>query len=174
MKLIEKLAKTRIVRRQLPSPADVFDRQREVIKNRLTQTIEQGNFADYNDIITELVAEYDPMDIAAAALKLSQEGYKEKAVEEKQQLSFANTGAEAGMVRLFINAGRAQKLKPEDIVRAIAEEADIPGNIIGLINIYEKFTFVEVPEDIADRVMSVMHKSTIKGYKINVEPAKGR
>ena len=76
------------------------------------------------------------------------------------------------MVRLFINIGRSQKIRPEDIVRAFATEADIPGNIFGVINIYDRFTFVEVPEDVAERVLAVMHKNTVKGYKINVEPAK--
>ncbi|EAX46359.1 DbpA, RNA-binding domain protein, partial [Thermosinus carboxydivorans Nor1] len=61
-----------------------------------------------------------------------------------------------------------------DIVRAIAEEADIPGHIIGVINIYEKFTFVEVPEDVAERVLSVMHRNTIKGHRINMEPARAK
>lgn len=78
------------------------------------------------------------------------------------------------MVRLFINAGRAQRIQPQDIVRTIAEEADIEGDIIGVINIYDKFTFVEVPETVAERVLSVMNKNTIKGYRINIEPAKGR
>jgi ATP-dependent RNA helicase DeaD len=173
LKLIEKLAKTRIVRKQLPSPADILDRQREIIKNRLIQTIEQGGFVDYHTIVVELVADYDPLDIAAAALKISQEGFKEKIVAEEKS-GFADTGAQPGMVRLFINVGKAQKIRPEDIVRTIAGESDISGSSIGVINIYEKFTFVEVPEDVAERVISVMQKNTIKGFRINVEPAKGR
>ena len=102
------------------------------------------------------------------------EGFKEETVEETTNIDLENTGARPGMVRLFINAGKAQRIRPEDIVRTVASEADIPGNIIGLINIYDKFTFVEVPKDTAERVLSVMHKNTIKGYKINVEPAKRR
>ena len=76
------------------------------------------------------------------------------------------------MVRLFINIGRSQKIRPEDIVRAFASEADIPGNIIGVINIYDRFTFIEVPEEVAERVIAVMHRNTIKGLKVSVEPAK--
>lgn len=172
LRLIEKLVKTRILRKQLPSAADILERQREVIKGRLIQTIEQNKFGDYHTIVADLTTDYDPLDIAAAALKLCQEGYKEIVADENPAL--ANSGAKPGMVRLFINAGKAQKIRPEDIVRTIASEADIPGNIIGVINIYEKFTFVEVPEDVAERVISVMHKNTIKGYRINVEPARGR
>jgi ATP-dependent RNA helicase DeaD len=174
LKLIEKEVKTRILRRQLPSPADILERQTEVIKNQLTQTITRGGFDAYGSIVADLATDYDPIDLAAAALKLFQEGYKEQAVIEKPELQFGNTGAEPGMVRLFINAGRAQRIQPQDIVRTIAEEADIQGSIIGLINIYDKFTFVEVPEGVAERVLSVMNKNTIKGHRVNIEPAKGR
>ncbi len=174
LKLIEKEVRTRILRRQLPSPADILERQSEIIKNQLTQTITRGGLDAYSSIVADLATDYDPIDLAAAALKLFQEGYKEQAVIEKQELQFGNTGAEPGMVRLFINAGRAQRIQPQDIVRTIAEEADIQGSIIGLINIYDKFTFVEVPEGVAERVLSVMNKNTIKGHRVNIEPAKGR
>lgn len=176
LKIIEKAVKTKIFRRQLPSPADILERQREIIKNRLIYILEQGNFTDYHAIVADIVSEdYEPFDVAAAALKLFQEGFREKPESEQQPaVSFANTGAEPGMVRLFINVGRLQKIRPEDIVRTIAEEAGISGSSIGMINIYDKFTFAEVPEDVAERVISVMHRSVIKGYKINVEPAKAR
>ena len=173
LKSIERLAKTKIMRKQLPSPADILERQRELIKERLVKTLEQGKFADYHTIISDLSVDYDPVDIAAAALKLSVEGYKEK---EETQVSarMENTGGAPGMVRLFLNVGRSQKIRPEDIVRAFASEADIPGDTIGVINIYDRFTFVEVPEEVAERVLAVMHRNTMKGYRINVEPAKGR
>jgi ATP-dependent RNA helicase DeaD len=171
LRLIEQLVKARIMRRQLPSSADVLERQRELIKSQLMQTAEQENFADYHSLVADLAINYDPMDLAAAALKLWQEGFKEK--EEKQPV-FTNTGGKPGMVRLFFNIGKAQKIRPEDMVRAIAEEADISGNMIGIINIYEKFTFVDISEEVAERVLSVMHKNTIKGYRVNVEPARGR
>jgi ATP-dependent RNA helicase DeaD len=175
LKIIEKAAKTRILRRQLPSPADILERQREVIKNRLVYVLEQGNFTDYHTIVADVVSEeYEPLDVAAAALKLFQEGFREKADPAETAPIFSNTGAEPGMVRLFMNVGRQQKIRPEDIVRTIAEEAGIPGNTIGMINIYDKFTFVEVPEDVAERVISVMHRNSLKGYKVNVEPAKAR
>ncbi|MDR3592243.1 MAG: DEAD/DEAH box helicase [Negativicutes bacterium] len=172
LKLIEKEIKTRIIRGQLPSSADILERQREVLKTRLAHTIDQGNFADYHDIVADLVADYDSIDIAAAALKLFQEGYKEK--QDEKSPSFNQTGAEKGMVRLFVNIGKAQKIRPEDIVRTFAEEAGITGSVIGAIKIFEKFTFVEVPDDVAERVVSAMHKNVLKGFKINVEPAKGR
>lgn len=174
LKLIERLAKTKVLRKQLPSSADILERQRELIKERVMKVLSNNKFADYHTIVSDLSADYDPVDIAAAALKLSVEGFKEKEETSPASIKMENTGGAPGMVRLFMNIGRSQKIRPEDIVRAFAAEADIPGNIIGVINIYDRFTFVEVPEEVAERVLSVMHKNTVKGYKINVEPAKGR
>jgi len=177
LRLIERLAKTKILRRKLPSAADILERQKEVIKERLLKTLEKNRFEDYHMVLADILDDYDPVDIAAAALQLSVEGYKEKDEEESLDpiaSRLENTGGAPGMVRLFINIGRSQKLRPEDVVRAFASEADIPGNVIGVINIYDKFTFVEVPEDVAERVLSVMHRNTMKGYRISVEPAKGK
>ena len=174
LKSIERLTKTKIVRRQLPSSADILERQRELIKERLIKTLSNNKFAEYHTIVSDVAADgdYDFVDVAAAALKLSVEGFKEKEDVETGSNRFENTGGAPGMVRLFLNIGRSQKIRPEDIVRAFASEADIPGNIIGVINIYDRFTFIEVPEEVAERVISVMHRNTIKGLKVSVEPAK--
>ncbi len=173
LKLIEKVAKTRIVRRTLPTAVNVLERQRENIISRMFAILEQGKLDGYMPIVEELLEEYSAEDIAAAALKFMQEGQKALEPDAKNP-SFSNTGGRSGMVRLFMNVGRSQKITPEDIVRTIAGEADIPGNTIGLINIYDKFTFVEIPESVAEKVIGVMHRGTIKGYKVNVEPARGR
>jgi len=79
-----------------------------------------------------------------------------------------------GMVRFFMNIGRAQQIRPQDIIHWIADESGIPGNIIGMINIYDKFTFAEVPVEHAARVLSCMNQSMIKGRRVSVELAKAR
>jgi ATP-dependent RNA helicase DeaD len=78
------------------------------------------------------------------------------------------------MVRFFMNAGRKNGISPADVVRNIAEQADIPGRVIGVIDIYEDFTFVEVPEEVAKQVSRAMRKTIIKGSPVNLEPARPR
>jgi ATP-dependent RNA helicase DeaD len=173
LRLIMKLAHTKIQRKELPTASDVLERQKELVTERLLKVLKQDDYDDYHTIISEVMEEgYDPVDIAAAALQLSLEG--EAGTREEEQASFENTGGAPGMVRFFFNIGRAQKIRPADIVRAIASEADIPGDTIGVINIYEKFSFVEVPEKVAERVLSAMHRNTVNGFKVNVEPAHKR
>jgi ATP-dependent RNA helicase DeaD len=60
---------------------------------------------------------------------------------------------EAGMVRLKLNKGKENGVRPNDIVGTIAHHADIPGSSIGKIRIEEKFTYVDVPEELVEKVL---------------------
>jgi ATP-dependent RNA helicase DeaD len=60
---------------------------------------------------------------------------------------------EAGMVRLKLNKGKENGVRPNDIVGTIAHHADIPGSSIGKIRIEDKFTYVDVPEDLVEKVL---------------------
>jgi len=75
------------------------------------------------------------------------------------------------MARLFINVGRNHKIRARDIVEAIAGKTGMPGKLIGTIDIYDNFTFVEVPTEYAAEVLYTMKNNQIKGKKINIEPA---
>ena len=56
-------------------------------------------------------------------------------------------------------------------VGAIAGEAGISGKLVGTIDIYDKYTFVEVPKQNAKKVLEKMKDIKIKGNKINIERA---
>lgn len=169
LKAMERVINTHIKRRPVPTVADVAGRQREIWREKLEKALQEANLAPYRGVIEELVEEYDSVDVGAAALKLLMDLPE---TDTAPQADFGETGAEAGMVRFFINIGRKQGIKPADIVRSIAGGADIPGGVIGKIDIYENFTFVEVPKDDANIVANVMGKLHIRGLSANIEPAR--
>jgi ATP-dependent RNA helicase DeaD len=76
------------------------------------------------------------------------------------------------MVRMFVNIGFDEKISPANIVGAFAGESGIPGNTLGQINIFDKYTFVDVPKEYATTVLNSMDGASIKGKKVNVEIAK--
>ncbi|SNS19329.1 ATP-dependent RNA helicase DeaD [Belliella buryatensis] len=80
---------------------------------------------------------------------------------------------EPGMARLFINLGAKDRIRPNDIVGAIAGETGVPGRSIGGIDIFDNFSFVDVPQKDAQHVISVMRDNTIKGKIVNIEISKG-
>ena len=71
-------------------------------------------------------------------------------------------------VRLFIGSGRAAGLRPGDIVGAIANEAGVPGSAIGVIEIADKFSLVEVPAEAADHVIEALRSTKIRGKRVQV------
>ncbi|MFZ5642372.1 MAG: DEAD/DEAH box helicase [Bacillota bacterium] len=175
LKLIEKITKTRIRRENLPEPADIAERQKEGMKERLRHIIEEGKLGYYRAMIDPLLDDYDPVDVAAAALKMAFGPADEEVEITQQEASYENTGAKAGMVRLFMSIGRAENIRPPELIRIMCDETGIPANLIGDIRIYDKFTFVEVPEEWASCVIGYMHRQeVVRGRKISVEPARGR
>ncbi len=174
LRLIEKMISYKIKREKLPSVADVFERQREVIIERIVGTIQNSKMDNYRAIVEEMLEDYDLMDIAAASLKLAFDPEGTDDTAESEETEFGDTGAEPGMVRLFMNVGRTDEIRPQDLVKTIAEEAGIPGKIIGAIKIYDKFTFVDIPKEMAEKVLYSMHRNIIKGKRVHVEPAKVR
>ncbi|MCL1936016.1 MAG: DEAD/DEAH box helicase [Defluviitaleaceae bacterium] len=76
--------------------------------------------------------------------------------------------------RLFLNIGKKHRVRPQDIVGAIANEANVSGRIIGGIDIYEDFTFVDVPKDYVEEIISKMKNTKFKGTNLNIEVAKSK
>lgn len=75
------------------------------------------------------------------------------------------------MTRLFMNAGKKDRLRPNDIVGAITGETEIKGSQIGNIDMFDKFCFVEVPVNMVNEVIDKMAQRKIKGLKVNFEVA---
>ncbi|GAA5526394.1 DEAD/DEAH box helicase [Herpetosiphon gulosus] len=81
---------------------------------------------------------------------------------------------EEGMTRLFVDIGREQGVRPADIVGAIANESGLPGRAIGAIDIFDNFTFVDVPDEAANRVLAALGRTQIRGVKITPTLARPR
>jgi ATP-dependent RNA helicase DeaD len=76
-----------------------------------------------------------------------------------------------GMVRLFVNVGKMDRVSAGDLVGAFTGEANIDSNQIGMIEIFDKYSFVEVSDNSVNDIMDGMSNSRIKGRKVNIEIA---
>ncbi|MES2177152.1 MAG: DEAD/DEAH box helicase [Gemmatimonadota bacterium] len=72
------------------------------------------------------------------------------------------------VARLYIGAGRNSKIRPADLVGAIVNEAGIDARAIGAIQITDRFSLVEVPDEIADGIIETLRATTIKGKRVPV------
>ena len=167
---IERYTGQRITPMKMPTQADVAARRVALFKDNIRTTVEEGDLDLYLSLVEELVEEgLDLAEIAAAAARLAR-GDKPLEVEvEPAPERIART--EEGMVRLFIDAGSRGGVRPGDIVGAIANEAGVPGKAIGSIDIYDDFTFVEIPSQFRDQVLQRMARATIRGRPVGIRVA---
>ncbi|MDJ1484132.1 DEAD/DEAH box helicase [Cytophagaceae bacterium DM2B3-1] len=78
------------------------------------------------------------------------------------------------MVRLFVNVGKMDRVRPNDIVGALTGETGVAYDNIGQIDIYEKYSFVEVKKQDVPKVIKGMENNTIKGRPVRMEVAGGK
>ncbi|MEF9916581.1 MAG: DEAD/DEAH box helicase [Lachnospiraceae bacterium] len=175
LKEIQRYCKTKIYAQKVPSLDDVANTKMDKIMEEVNAIMESEDLTTLVDSIQNELndSDYTAMDMAAAFLKMHI-GMEtdEIGAKDTQEMNFGDTGAEEpGMVRLFINIGKNQKARPGDILGALAGESGMPGKLIGSIDMFDKYTFVEVPREYAKDVMNAMKNAKIKGKTIAIEPA---
>ena len=98
-------------------------------------------------------------------------GNRRKGATDRAAVDYVLGEGDEKMARLFINIGKAQRITPGDILGAVAGESGIPGRMVGSIDMYDGYTFVDVPGRYADDVLKAMAHAKIKGKNIHVEKA---
>ncbi len=186
---VEALTKQPIKKMELPTAADIVKHRESQVVENLKIWLGRGRYKRELEMVQELIeAGHDPLNIAAAAIKIARADEKQRPIAEvgevkderkrpdadsgrgsrrepfgRRERSATGRGSssrrrgdgshEEGMVRLKLNKGKAQGIRPNDVVGTIAFHANIPGYVIGKIRIEDKFTFVDVPEDVVDQVL---------------------
>lgn len=171
---IERYTRQDIEPIKLPSRADVAARRIALFKEQIIKTAADEDLELYLNLVEELTQEsgLDISEIAAAAACLAR---GDKSLEVTMEpVPTEVSYSDEGMVRLFLDAGRSSGVRPADIVGAIANEADVPGSAIGSIDIYDRFSYVEVPEQYRQQVLKRMDGATIRSQDVRIRVATPR
>ena len=183
---IERLTGQRISVEPIPTVADMRAQRLELSQAALREVLLSGDLERFRVVIDTLTDEFDIVNVALAAVKLAYDaaGGEPDEVEiprtsarpegkDRETRGAARRGgrgrtADGKMTRLYVGVGRAAGVRPQDLVGAIAGESRLSGRDIGMIEITDRFSLVEVPEDAADEVIAAMRHSHIKGKKAPV------
>ena len=167
LKLIERVAGRRIEPMKLPSAAEVTARRTALFKERLRKAAAGDGLEPYLTLVQELADEagLEMAEVAAGAARLAR---ADQPLERVGEHAAAEEGDQDGDVRLFIDAGRRDGVRPADVVGAIANEADLPGRAIGPIDIHDRFAFVDIPARYRDQVLTRMAGVVIRGRPVQV------
>jgi len=172
LQFIERMIGAPIKPARVPTAADIAARRRDLLTESLRETLEAAAFDGYLSTVEELSSEYDPAEIAAAALQMLWQDRHSSAEEAAEEMAADSEQPEMGMARLFVGLGRQDGLRPGDLVGAISNEAGLSGRSIGAIDIMDRTAFVEVPAADTERVLNALRRTTIRGKKVKVEVAR--
>ena len=207
---IEALTRQKIEIATVPTVMDLRTRKLEMLRATIQENILAGDLDAYRGVVESLGAEHDLFDIAAAAVKLAQDGRESSAPQEeiapvvlapssprgefkkkdrprehRKGGKLEAKGAGAGergarnqayptfSTRIRIGMGRSGKLRPSDIVGAIANEAGVSSKDIGAISIGDKYSIVEVHKTDVDRIVAALSKTKLRGKKTLVREERG-
>ena len=189
LKDIQKYTNTRISRKDLPTLKDIEELSSANALDKIKEEINKEELGKYSKMVDGLIEEgFTSFDIAAALMKFylkeaSTEGHQEldmvdfgrkmfsKANDNRDKDNRARGKSKSANLgdskRLYINIGSRNGVRARHILAALVQDGGIPSKLVGNIDIYDKFTFVDVPSDYADNVVNNL--SRIKGAKVIVE-----
>jgi ATP-dependent RNA helicase DeaD len=193
LRQIESLIRQPLTKSTLPTEEDIRNHRENELLENIKVWLVRARYHREREMVARLVEEgHDPLEIAAAALKLARSDEKQRPVATVSEVQETVTrryerggnrpqrggyadretvSHEPGMVRLNLNLGRINGIRPNDVVGTIAFHADIPGHTIGKIHIQDKFTLVDVPEKFAAQVLAKNGNYRIRQQLVNIKPA---
>ena len=193
---IERLTGQQIPLVALPSVADLRALRLEATRGALREVLLRGDTARYGPLVASLADEFDLEQVAAAAVALAHEaggpppdeqeivqpspraasgpsaaratGARREPVSGARPPSGGARRASGQTTKLFVGSGRESGIRPQDLVGAVTGESSLSGRDIGAIEIFQRFSLVEVPESAADEVVAALRATLIKGRKATV------
>ena len=170
LKQIEKSTKSKIKRKDVPTIDEIFETKYKNIVKNIKQTLDEDNFKNFIQVATQLDEEYNLVDVAAALMKM----IFEKELSYDYTENSIRTEGGGGNVRLFLSVGRIDRITPGSLLKFIETTADINANEIGDIDIFDKFTFIDVPERLVNPIMNTCIGKRLQGRRLNIEIAKSK
>ncbi len=189
IRLIENIIKKKFEKGEMPSGHDICEKQlfnlvdqiekvkvnEEEIATLMPQIYRKLEWLDKEDIIKRVVSlEFNRMiDYYKDADEIQEVDERAARSERGERGERRTFTAEEGYSRFFLNFGKADGLYPNQLIELVNK--CVPGKVrIGKIDLRDNFSFFEVEEGEAQRVMDSMNGFEIDGRRISVEPAQGK
>ncbi len=170
LQYIKKSAKTDIRKARLPKVKDVINAKKLRIKADLADIVESHLEEEYLEMSRELLQGYPPEQIVSALLQYSfQEELDESSYTEIEDVIVDTKGT----TRLFVAQGKKEGLTPVKLISFIQNKCGIKKEKIKQIQILDKFSFVTLPFNEAEVLLSNFRKRK-KGNGLFISEAKQR
>lgn len=155
----------------------------EEISNLLPSVYRKLDWLEKEDIIKRVVAlefnrlidyyrEADEIETPSDRFSRDDKSFPRRKDRDRSDRSSGGRTAEKGYSRLFINIGRTDNVNPATLMGLVNDFVPEKVNI-GRIDIMQNFSFFEVPDKDAQKVIKSMSRQEQNGRRISVEVAQG-
>ena len=188
LRTIEKITRQPIEPMQLPSAKIINEQRVKNFKERIANTLSNQDLSVFEELVLSYQKE-NKVDVIkmASALALMAQGSEPLFLNEKdfKQNSFSDEDKskvtislqpeplkeypQIPMRRYRIAVGHKDKIRPGNILGAIANEAEISSDYIGTIQILQDFTVIDLPDEMPNETFEILKKTRIFNKTLNLE-----
>lgn len=196
---IQKYTKTVITKKDIPTLVDIRNTQANKILNLLVENIGKEEEIKKHEKIVNIMLEenYSPIDIALSAIDLF---VREKGLSNHEELDYIDNDKkrpqrgrdrersrdrerrrdrsskrkDENMARVFLSVGNLDGVGTRHILSSLLEYSGLNKKTIGKIDVYDKYSFIEVEKKHVKELIKKADGKTIKGRSISIEVAKPR
>ncbi len=190
IKAVERIIGKNFVEGDIPSPKEICTKQLykvmdeivkvdvndEEIAPFMAEINRHFEFIDKEDILKKIVSLEFGRFLAyyADAPEIEKPSKKnlnaERKKERKRDESKGSTKAQEGYRKLFINLGKADGFYPGEVMQFVNRHVD-GRQEVGHIDLLSKFSYIEVPEEDAERVIYALDGQRYKGREVRCNDA---
>lgn len=170
LKQIEKITKSKIKRKEIPTIDEIYESKYRNILDELKEVLKDEAEASkkFVPLVKELDEDYNLVDVAAGLMKMI---FDKEVNFDYVENSISSSNA---FVRLFFSIGRKDNINVKDIISFLLENTDMSKNDLADIQLLENFSFVEVTEKYVDILLKKVSGKKLGNRRVNMEIANGR
>ena len=109
--------------------------------------------------------------IRQSAQRNTRNDRRDNKFKQRRRGDFDNNRLEEEMDRFRVEVGHRDRVKPGNLVGAIANEAGLKGRSIGRIRIFENYSLVDLPKQMPDNVFQALKKVKVMNRELQINRA---
>lgn len=185
IKTLERMIQKKFKRAEVPTGFQVCEKQlfylvkklhsvevnEDAIVDYMPKIYEQLNDLSKEDIIKRLVSvEFNRFaEYYKKAPDLNTDTHREERGDRSERGERGPRGGGGNVVKLFVNVGRRDNLDKDSLTDYISSTANIDRSKITYANVQNSFSFIEVPPESVDTVMTAFKDQKLGAFSVRIE-----
>lgn len=157
----------------IPTAADASEQRAEKLRTRVARMVESENLERELFIVAPLFERYDPALVAAGLLRMVAGQAAAPTSAPRAQEPSAPTSAVPSFAKVWVGVGKKDNVKPGDLVGAIVNEAKVPAEMLGRIDVRDLFCLVEVRAEHAEKLAQGLTGVKLRARRLTARVDRG-